>query len=155
MEDNFIEAIEGWDINKVKKTIKDWIDINLQYEYWYTALMTATNISNIEITRFLLNNWADPYIETVFGWINTINIASKNWNIEIIKLLLEKWVNINFQNSLWQICLMSAIWSDLWKKINVNRINIIKFLLDNWANPNIQDIYIEELHWYGLLIYWI
>lgn len=131
-----LELFSSGNSNEIKKvkTLLNYVIINpnLQDDQGATALHKAVNKGNKEIVVELLNQGADPTIQTN-GLIDSLFLAVLKNNKEIVNEILErKKSNLNIQNRRHQ---------DAPLHIAVEKENkeIIISLLKNNANPNIQN----------------
>jgi ankyrin repeat protein len=85
------------------------IDINLQNNIGWTALMYASKYNKIDIVKLLLKREdIDINIQNKYGW-TALMIASRFGKIDIVNLLLQKDdININIQDNIGRTALILA-----------------------------------------------
>lgn len=82
-----VATIEN-DIEVVKLLIELGIDVNLQEEYRYTALMIAISLESVEIVRLLLDAGSDIYIKNS-KYQNSIDLAKMVNNSVIVDMVTD------------------------------------------------------------------
>jgi len=93
-------------------------------------VMKASEKGNFEITKFLVDNGADPNAQGKHGY-TVLTMASENGNFEMVKFLVENGTHPNGQDQHGWTALMMAS-----KKGN---FEIAKFLVENGADPNVKN----------------
>ena len=130
MADEFINAAENGDIQRIRDLLDSGIDPNIQDENEFIALMEASSSGHIEIVELLLDRGADLHIQNIYG--NTsLMYASIKGHTEIAKLLLDKGANLHIKDGGGRTALMLAS--------IFGHIEITKLLLNRGANLNIYD----------------
>lgn len=81
-----IDYVKLGNITKVQELIAQGVDLNVQDEYGYTALIWAASYSNPDIAKVLLNAGADDEITDVDKH-NALYWANYYGHPEIIELL--------------------------------------------------------------------
>lgn len=72
------------------------IELNIQDEYGWTVLMSASQKGYTEIVRLLLEKGANPNIQDQNGW-TSLTWAIQSGHIDVVRLLLEKGANPNLR----------------------------------------------------------
>jgi ankyrin repeat protein len=127
-----IDSVKNQNLNKLKLLIEHGygVDIDIQDDDGFTALMYACDKNNIEIVKLLIENGSAINIQNNDGFTALMYACEKD-NIEIVKLLIENDADINIQNNDGITALMIVC-----KKDN---FEIAKLLIKNGADLNIQD----------------
>ncbi len=97
-EENFLEAAEYGNINKIKELLTLGIDVNIQNEDGYTALIWASYKGYIKIVRALIKAGANVNIQDENGK-TALTYASNNGDIEIIRELIAAGSDINIKDN--------------------------------------------------------
>jgi uncharacterized protein len=81
-------AVQSNNFNMVKLYVGLGCDVNFQHpEIMTTVLIEACRQKNFEISKYLLENNADPTIEEDFGGETPLSVAISNKDKNIISLL--------------------------------------------------------------------
>lgn|SRR5574343_217096 len=119
MEDIFDCARQG-NLSEIHKYIESGIDINIQDKHGQTPLMIASEYSQLECVRSILNLGADPNIVPKAGFYSALQKAlSFTRNIDIIVSLLTHGANIHLKVSKYNHD--GSILFDLIKEIQYNQ----------------------------------
>lgn len=135
-----IRAVCDWNIEKIKKLIQDWVDIEVKDVEnddwdpddisWSTPLIYASNIWDINIVKLLVENWANIESKTNYSWRTPLMHACHKWHIKIVAYLLACWADIETQDKDWDTPL---IWASLcW------HTGVVRLLLEYWANVDVK-----------------
>lgn len=85
------EASQNGNIQIVKYHVKMGIDVNYQHpEILCTALNVSIENGHTEITRYLLENGADPHIKSLFEGLDAMQTAQLYKRKEVIEMLKSK-----------------------------------------------------------------
>ena len=125
-----IDACMNGNFNRLKKYIKDGIDINHKNDYGFFPLYVAVQGQHINIVKELIKNNVN---------INNINdqgcsalmFACQQKNIDIVKILLKNNANVDIQGTRGMSALHIAC--------ELGQKNIISELLDHGADINLID----------------
>lgn len=84
------KAVQTGDLNLVEYYLRQGIDPNYQHpEYMAAALVESIRFNNLDITKLLLENGADPNIKEILEEETPMSIAKARKNVAAIKLLEE------------------------------------------------------------------
>lgn len=86
----FLKAASQGKIKLLEEFLEKGIDVNMQDENGWTALMEATWADQTEAVRFLLNKQADARIRNKDGY-TSLMYASIWGKIEIMDMLKKAW----------------------------------------------------------------
>ncbi|MCA9934600.1 MAG: ankyrin repeat domain-containing protein [Ardenticatenaceae bacterium] len=132
-----LHAVDGNHIEVVKLLIAYGADVNqTEWNNKGHALFSAAFYNYPEMVALLLNNGADPQINT--NWdtgVTPLHGAADNGSIEAIRVLLDSGVNADIQTNTGLTPIMSVI-EDGWAS---NKLEIFTILLEGGADPNAQD----------------
>jgi len=128
---DLLDAVEANDENKVKQLLsKPYIDVNVKYNFGYTALNLAVQKYNPIIVQILLDKGANPDIQDHFGDTPLIWAAIEYYP-DITQMLLNKSANLDIQDNSGCTALILAV--------KQAHDEVAEMLLDDGANPNIPD----------------
>jgi len=96
------------DVSSVKQLLRYSHEINQIDEYGFTPLIEAAIVDNLEISKLLLSQGADPNLPDVTGGC-ALQWAVENHDIALCQLLLENHANPNSYNLAGQPVLVMAI----------------------------------------------
>jgi len=134
MEDELEDAICRNEIAKVKKLLKNGVNINNTRNIsGDTPLFCAIKAKNVEMVNFLIEHGADVNYQMPHGY-SALSIASSvsSWgNEEIVELLLEKGLDVNKQDGFGCTPLFDAT--------HYLNLAIVEVLLDKGADINIKN----------------
>ena len=85
-EENFLQASETGNINKVKELLALGVDINIKDEEGWAALTLASYEGHIEIVRELIKAGANLNIQDEEGWTALDYAKAKGYN-DIVEIL--------------------------------------------------------------------
>jgi len=125
---SILQAVkDGLDQRRIGELIRQGNDVNAKDRYGQTALMTAAEISNVEITRLLLEHQAKVNARRNNGKTALVIAAGKD-SVEIVKLLLDKRADTTIASDEGRSALYYAIQSG-------NR-DIARLLVESGADVN-------------------
>jgi ankyrin repeat protein len=125
-----IEAVMYQDLDAVKKTISQGIDINYQDPTsGSTALILAANYNFGDIAKFLIENGADIDLQAKNG--TSPLMAAAGSSEEIVKLLIEKGADVNAKNERGTTAFTASITGILSERVTTA---VPKLLLEKGAN---------------------
>jgi ankyrin repeat protein len=130
LNEKLIEASKNYNIQEVRRLIKDGADVNARNKYDNTPLIWATHNSKLEAIKLLIQNGANVNTQNRDGDTPLLWAACNN-NLDTIKLLVQNGANVNTQNRDGDTPL-------LWAAFN-NNLDTVKFLVQNGANVNTQN----------------
>lgn len=120
---------------KLKQYIQENSDdfFREQYEGITPPLHASLNMNNVQITRVLLENGANPNVQTKYDNMSALMIAAWNQSVESVRLLLEYGANPNVADK--------DKWTPLFHAAYRGNVQIVELLLAYGANPRMKDIY--------------
>lgn len=119
-----IDAAKDWNKSAVELLINNWVDINIQAQYWQTALMSSSSRGHLEIASFLIKNWALLDIQSN-TWFTALMYAAARWYADVVKLLIGNWANLNLKARNWMTALVFSI--------SENHPVVIRMLIKSWC----------------------
>lgn len=94
-------SVKWWNIELTKQILKKWVNqIDILNELWDSTLIMSVTNNYIEISKILIDAWADISIKNT-EWFDAIYYATVNNNSEIFKLILEKNPNLIYNTYDW------------------------------------------------------
>ena len=125
-KEKLFQAAEDGDIISIETIIKTnpQLDINIQNEHGWTALMIASYHGNLDVVKVLVENGADVNIQSNTG-LTALMIASHTDHLDVVKLLIEIGADISIQ----KICGKTA----LIKALTWGNFDVVK-ALKNWRS---------------------
>lgn len=103
-------AVEMGDYDLVDYHIKNGVNLNYQHpEILVTVLVTAIKLKHNSIVELLLDNGADPDLESYYDQLTPLSAALKYKNNDV----LTKLKAMNVQSSIVQKIKMSKLWNAL------------------------------------------
>jgi ankyrin repeat protein len=129
-------------LEKVKRFIKNGIDINSEDKKGRTPLFLACYNDNIDLVSSLLTNGAKVNANDNFG-LTPLHVAAKNGYANIVELLIEKGANVNAEASdgleLYELHNEYRRPGSRPLHLAVSYIDVIKLLVSNGADINAKD----------------
>ena len=96
------------DFERVKSLIETGTSVDIKDKSGYTALHYSSRAGNCKIVNYLLDNGADPNVQTKSGKESPLHRAAYQGHDEIVSLLLKRGANPLLQNSDGQTALHKA-----------------------------------------------
>lgn len=94
---NLFQAVENGDLELVRYHVGRGVDLNYQHpEILMTLLVTAIRLDFTEISLLLLENGADPELESYYDMTTPLDAAIKYKNRAVIERLLDLHVKCSF-----------------------------------------------------------
>jgi len=128
--EKFINAAYKGDIKKIKKFVKNGVDVNANNprQVGMSALIEASKRGHLKVVKYLVENGADVNVESEHGW-TALLVASLENQIEIIKYLLDKGANIDHQERVYYNNALELV-------SEYGDIEIVKYLIDYGADTS-------------------
>jgi ankyrin repeat protein len=143
IQSEFVNAIEGNDIARVKDLIARGADVNAKGKDGQSYLHEAASKGHVEIVKLLIEKGADINARNKYG--NSALHYAAFENIEIVKILIEKGANVNVEDNAGKTPLRDAI--------KFREPEIAKFLIEKGADVNANNgmattILFDAIHWH-------
>ncbi|MBE5322128.1 ankyrin repeat domain-containing protein [Pedobacter sp. MR2016-19] len=127
MEEQFLDAVEKRDFNKVNTLIKDGADVNFEHDTGMTALSWAQSENDLEMAELLLKNHADlNYRYKTEKFKTVVQSAALDEQLDMLKLFLKYKPDLNIRDGFGNNALWSACYT--------NNLEIIELLLKHGAD---------------------
>jgi len=92
---SFIDSASKGNLADVKLFINAGMDVNVYYSS--TALSAASAHDKLDVVKYLLEQGADPNIETFYG--SALTVAAKNGHLDVVQTLLAAGADPNVDSS--------------------------------------------------------